>query len=176
MDAIPIFSLATSSGVFRIEADRSAFEIAHRPPGRVHVLRNDRFPHFSAAYEGPYDAILAVAQHRTGIAEWDASPEVVSDYAPDWVRHTDKRFQMRLLDAYLTARPGDSLRQMVDYFEQRHGYFMDRTVIDDLLTELVTTGQLDRLPNMDFAPAEMKGLARIAAHWGVASGERGDSD
>lgn len=165
MPTVLLFSKKTGCGVFRIETDQSTFDIKYDLPGRVYALRNDRDESFCTMHEEPYDAIRAVAEHRTGIEEWDASSEKVSDYAPDWERHPDKLFQMRLLDAYLTKRPKDSLRTIVDYFEGRHYYVLERMAIDDLLTELITTGQLDKLPSMHLAPAEMKGLSRIAKHW-----------
>ncbi|MDB5308808.1 MAG: hypothetical protein JWO38_3010 [Gemmataceae bacterium] len=165
MPTVLLFSKKTGCGVFRIETDQSTFDIKYDMPGRVYALRNDRHESFCRMSDEPYDPIRAVAEHRTGIPEWDASREKVSDYAPDWERHPDKLFQMRLLDAYLTKRPDDSLRSIVDYFKSRHSYVLERMAIDELLTELITTGQLDKLPSMHMAPAEMTELARIAAHW-----------
>src|SRR5262249_13636177 len=95
-------------------------------------------------YESPDEVTRAVAEHRTGIPEWDTSTEKVSDYAPDWERNPDKLFRMWLLDAYLPKRPDDSLRTLVDYFESRYSDVLERTEIDDLLTEPITTSQLDR--------------------------------
>lgn len=165
---IPIFSTATLSGVFLIDAPESLFQITWGGRiGAVYRLWNERDPSFVTFFENPYQAICVVAQHRTGITEWDLSTETVSDYAPDWERHVDKKFQMRLIGDFLAKRPEASMREMVDYFEHKHPYFIERSVIKSLLIELVTTGQVDKLPDFQMAPAEMARLKRIAEHWEV---------
>lgn len=103
-----------------------------------------------------------MAQHRTGIERWDWSKESVSDYAPDWTRHINNKFRMRLLDKYLERRPECSYRQLVDYFEHKHGYALDRSQIQELLEELYVTEQLDRPLNDHMTPSK---LASLIKHW-----------
>lgn len=165
IETVLIFSHRTGKGTFEIAADKAVFEIGPKSAEKLYFLVNRHYPDYRSLHATPYEAILAVSQHRIGLQEWDESPEAVSDYAADWERHSDKRFQMRLLDSYLAARPKDTMREIVDYFEGRHFYFLDRMIIEDLFVELVTTFQIEKLPSMDMAPAEMTQLKRLADNW-----------
>lgn len=172
MELVRIFSTQTLTGLFIIEAESAAFRISNQPLGNVYELRNDRFPEFARFFSHPCEAICAVSEHRTGLLEWDQSPEKVSDYAGDWVREDNKRFRMKLLTDFLDSRPGSCLRSLVDYFEVRHGYFLDRIQIRELLEELIMNGDLKELPNMHLAPAEMHMLDHFAKQWLRPTGDK----
>lgn len=164
---VPIFTTSTSFGEWSVSTDPATFEITPVTYGFPYYLTISTHPEFlRASSRGPYDLVCAVAEHRTGLMGWDASPEKVSDYVKDWTLHLDKRFQMRLLGKYLWQHSAmSSMRAVVDYFEHKHGYLMDRMVVRDLMQELIITGQLETLPSMSMAPAEMDSLLRMAKVW-----------
>lgn len=167
-----LFSLQTKLGCFTVEIDRPALaNVTYDPPGRVYVLLNDLFPGYAMPFADVYEAIKAVAGHRTGLPDWDNSPEKASDYAGDWTRHIDKRVQRRMVEAYLAARPGECMRSIVDYFERRHFYYLDRHGILKVFREMIKGGDLKRLPSMRLAPAEMSGLVRLAKQDGCDTGD-----
>jgi hypothetical protein len=159
---IPIFSTQTLTGLFTIDTDESTFAISPFPPGSVYRLRNDKFPSFARMFPEPYDAIRAVAENRIGLPEWDASSERVSDYAGDWVREDDKAFRMKMLGRFLDARPHAGMSELVQYFEYRHNYFLNRLQIEELIEELLVNGAMTKLPNMDCAQSELKSLTKLA--------------
>ncbi|WP_413431614.1 hypothetical protein [Crateriforma spongiae] len=164
---IAIFTKATALGEWCVSTDPETFTISGVTYGFPYFLTITGHPDFERVTEKEiYDHIRAVSEHRTGLAKWDSSPEHVSDYVKDWNLRLDKKFQMQLVAEYLRMHPGgSSMREMVDYFEHKHGYFMDRMLMRDLLRELVMTGQIDRLPSMSMAPSEMKSLERMAKVW-----------
>lgn len=133
MNPVILYYLKTTIGTFVVEVDLAILvtptflPIAER--GHVFALRNDLFPAFHSYYSDPLHAILAVANHNSGLPDWDNSTEVASDYAGDWGKDRDERIRMRMLDEYMKARPNDSLRAIVDYFEGRHWYYLERHAI-----------------------------------------------
>jgi len=135
--------------------------------GFPYYLTNSSHPDFERlTNEKIYELIRAVAEHRTGLPVWDASRVHVSDYVKDWTLKLDKKFQMQCVAEYLRMHPtGSSMRKMADYFEHKHGYFMHRMLVRDLLRELLMTGQIDKLPSMAMAPSEFKSLERMAKVW-----------
>ena len=162
-----IITIETALGEWCVSTDPETFKISGITYGFPYYLTITGHPDFERVTEGKiYDHIRAVAEHRTGLAEWDSSPERASDYVRDWTLRLDKKFQMHLVAEYLRMHPsGSSMRRMVDYFEHKYGYFMHRMVVLDLLRELVMTVQIDKLPSMSMAPAEMKSLERMAIAW-----------
>lgn len=125
---IAIFSMATSRGEWCVSADADTFEISAVTYGFPYYLTISGQAGFERTTDKDiYEHIQAVAQHRTGLPEWDASSERVSDNLKDWTLRLDKKFKMRLVANYLRAHSGgSSMREMVDYFEHKHGYLMDR--------------------------------------------------
>ena len=57
------------------------------------------------------------------------------------------------------------MRSLVDYFEHKHSYFLDRIKIIDLFEQLIISGGIDRIPSMRMAPSEMDGLQEVADKW-----------
>ena len=134
--------------------------------GFAYYLTNSRFPGFELSSDRKiYDLILAVAQHRTGLPDWDNSRVRVSDDTRDWTAEHDDRLLINLVAEFLRLRSHDSMRDMVDYFEHKHGYFMDRMKIKDLLQQLILTGEIAAIPSMHSAPSEMKSLQGLANKW-----------
>ena len=164
---IAIFTTETSLGEWCVSTDPDTFNISGVTYGYPYYLTISSYPDFERVTEKKiHDHIRAVAERRTGLSEWDLSSEHVSDYVKDWTLKLDKKFQMQLVSEYLRMHlTGSSMRGMVDYFEHKHGYFMDRMLVRDLLRELIMTGQIDKLPSMSMAPAEMKSLGRMAKVW-----------
>ncbi len=166
-ERIAVFTTETSLGEWCISTDPDTFAISGVTYGFLYYLTISNHPEFERVTEKKiYEHVRSVAEHRTGLPVWDASSERVSDYVKDWTLRIDKKFQMQLVAAYLYMNPsGSSMRRMVDYFEHKHGYLMDRMLVRDLLRELVMTGQIDKLPSMSMAPAEIKSLERMAKVW-----------
>ena len=164
---ISVFTKLTSLGEWCVSTDADTFAISGVTYGFPYFLTNSGHPEFERITDKkPYEHIRAVAEHRTGLPNWDISAAHVSDYAKDWTLNLDKKIQMNLVAEYLQMNPsGSSMRRMIDYFEHKHGYFMDRTLVRDLLRELIMTGQIDKLPSMTMAPAELKSLERMAKVW-----------
>lgn len=134
--------------------------------GFPYCLSNSQFPEFELTTNRMiYELVLAVAQHRTGLPEWDESGKIVSDSVKDWTREYGDRLLINLLADYLRIRPNDSMRDVVDYFEHKHGYFMDRLKIKDLVRQLMLAGEIDEIPSMQRAPSEMRDLQRLAKKW-----------
>ena len=165
MAVVQIFSTQTLMGMFVINADESIFKISYETLGCVYRLQNSRYPAFGMNHLNPSDAIRAVAEHQTGLEDWDSSNEIVSDYAGDWVREDNKLFRMKMLSAFIDTRPKASLREIVDYFEYRHSYFLDRFQIRELFEELIMNGALTNLPSMHLAPEELRKLDVFAENW-----------
>jgi len=166
-DRIPIFTLDTSIGEWCVSTVTDTFAISGVTYGFPYYLTISSYSEFELVTTGKiYDHIRAVAEHRTGLAEWDSSSEQVSDYIKDWNLQLDKKFQMQLVWEYLRMNlTGSTMRLMVDYFEHKHGYLMDRMLVLDLLRELIMTVQIGELPSMSMAPSEMKSLERMAKVW-----------
>lgn len=164
---VAIFTTETSLGEWCISTDSDTFNISAITYGFPYYLTISSHPDFEqTTIKKIYELIKAVANHRTGLPDWDSSSETVSDYAGDWTLKLDKLFQMNLVGEYLRMNPsGSSMREMVDYFEHKHGCFMDRMLVRDLLRELIMTGQIDKLPSMSMAPTEIRSLERMAKVW-----------
>lgn len=169
-DAVLLFSHRTAGGTFEVWAPHHVFRIAFARVGSPYVLTVREFPNYRTSHTTPWRAIEAVAGHRTGFPPWDWSKETASALADDWKRHEDRRFKMQVLDEYVNRFPGHSMKDIVAYFEHRHRYYFDRHVIEELFTEWIISGQIDTLPSMRNAPAEMDGLRRLAANWFADAG------
>ena len=165
MDDVLIFSKQTSVGTFEIRTPRSTFDITFQTYGQTYSLHLSSDPEFIRSYPEPYDALRAVSQHNIGHSEWDAAAESVSDYADDWTRHFDKKFKMLILGNYVDANPDASYRELIDYFEHKHSYLCDRIEIGDLLTELITTGQIDKPLDDWMVPSDLRDASEIANDW-----------
>tara|TARA_A100001391_G_scaffold41777_2_gene24059 strand:- start:286 stop:831 length:546 start_codon:yes stop_codon:yes gene_type:complete len=163
---IPLFSEKTAIGTWLVSCDRETLDISHVSHGFSYYLTNSQFPDFElVSTKDLYDLIRAVAQHRTGLEEWDGSTEAVSDYVRDWKEEYDDRLLINLTAEYLQRREGDSIREMVDYFEHKHSYMLDREKLKELLQQMMLTGEIKRLPSFDMAPSEMKSLQRLERKW-----------
>ncbi len=161
-----IFTTCTKLGKWRISTYPETFQISNVMDGLTYYLTISNYPEFERSTEkGVYEHVRAVAEHRTGLRDWDESGIRVSDYVKDWNLRLDKKFQINLVAEYLRIEADASMRQMVDYFERKYGYMIDRIILKDLLQELVITRQVDKLPSMYMAPAEMKSLEPLAKEW-----------
>lgn len=168
---IPLFSLSTTLGTWIVSTDQDTLAISHVTYGFPYYLTNTQFDGFElTTVRKIYDLIVAVAQHRTGLPEWDESPEQASDYVRDWNEEYDDRLLINLVADFLRVRQHDSMRSMVDYFEHKHSYFLNRMKIIELLEQLMLSGEVNSLPSMHMAPAEMEGLQRLAKKWLDADG------
>lgn len=164
-----LFHFDTPMGEFEIWTPQSTFELtAPLTQGCRYFLRFRGV--LLRAYSRPHDAVVDVAQHQTGFRAWDDSAFEVSDYLPDWVPHVDRRLKINLLSEYIESIPNPSIRQMVDYFEPKYGFFLDRLEIKDLYRELLLTGQTTKKLSGYLAPAELQDLVKLAESW------IGDSD
>jgi hypothetical protein len=164
-DAVLLFSHRTVVGTFEVWAPYHVFRLMFARGGSPYVLTVREFLNYQTSHTSPWQAIEAVAGHRTGFPPWDWSKETVSPLADDWKRHEDRRFQIRILDEYVNRFPGHSMRDIVAYFEHRHRYYFDRYVIEGIFTDWIISGQIDALPSMRMAPPEMDHLRRIAETW-----------
>ena len=163
---IPLFSLETSLGTWLVSTDENTFSISQVTYGFPYYLTNDGFSDFELSTDRKlYELIVAVAQHSTGLLAWDECDESVSDHVRDWTPEYDDRQLINLVAEYLRLRPNGSMRCMVDYFEHKHSYFMNRTKIKELLVQLMLTGEIEKIPSMQMAPAEMRSLKRLAKKW-----------
>ncbi len=164
-DSIRIFSHPSQFGEWCISTDPDTFKISAKTYGFSYTLTNYSVPAFTKTAEKLHQLVVCVAQHRTGLSEWDLSDDRVSDSTKDWILELDKKFLMELVGEYLRMDSDGTLRSMVDYFEHKHSYCMSRMVVRELLLELVTTGQVKKLPSDEKAPAEFKSLIAIAMRW-----------
>jgi uncharacterized protein (TIGR02996 family) len=160
--AVPlrIFSHATGCGTFAVTADWVSLLWPLPHPHLTYALGNDRFPAFSAQFRSPYDGILMVAQHRTGLPEWDASEEEAPDYARLWQRYPDANLARRLLRVFLALCPDVSMLGIVEHFEQQREPFLERFELKRVLIQLLDAGEVNRVPNMRLAPAELRSFTR----------------
>jgi hypothetical protein len=163
---IPICSLATSLGTWTVSTDAETMKVSFVTYGFPYCLTNSQFPEFELTTSRKiYDLIRAVAEHKTGLPEWDDSDEKVSDYIRDWTRHFDDRLLINLLADYLEKCPHEGMRGVVDYFEHKYSYMMDRMKIVDLMEQMIMAGEMKRLPSMDMAPSETQSLQLLAERW-----------
>ena len=65
----------------------------------------------------------------------------------------------------MDSKPDASYRELIDYFEHKHSYLLDRIEIGDLLTELITTGQIDKPLDDWMVPSELRDASDIANDW-----------
>lgn len=114
-----------------------------------------------------FDAIIAVAQHKTGVEEWDRSAFEASDYLKDWKRRVSDRTIFNFIDYWMERNPEGNLRQMVDYFEHEDTHLIDRMSIADFLKEMIVSGQMTRFPRVWMPPAEMSSVIRLAKEYGI---------
>jgi hypothetical protein len=163
---IPICSLSTSLGTWTVSTDAKTMKLSAITYGFPYYLTNSEFPDFElATSKDIYVLIRAVAEHKTGLPEWDKSDEKASDYIKKWKRHFDDRLLINLVADYLEKRPDDSMRSLIDYFEHKYSYMMDRMKIIDLIRQMMVSGEIKKLPSMDMAPAETRSLQRLAKKW-----------
>lgn len=114
-----------------------------------------------------FDAIIAVAQHKTGVEEWDHSSFEASDYLNDWKREVSDRTIFNFIDYWMERNPEGTLRQMVDYYEHEDTHLIDRMRIVGFLKEMIVSGQMTRFPRVWMPPAEMSSVIRLAKEYGI---------
>jgi len=120
----------------------------------------------------PTAPIQAVANHQTGVEEWDVSTFEAPDYLSRWKRRVPKRVVFNYLDSRMTANPDQCLRQMIDYFEHEETKLADRFKIGKFLKEMIVSGQIDRLPSDWLAPGQLMRVVLLAKKWGIPVGPR----
>jgi len=164
--SIQLFHLETDICTFHIRAPKSAFEITlHSWEGVEYHLYVGDDPGPVATYSEPYGACRAVAQHCTGYAEWDRAGIPTADYISAWKCDIDKRFKIQLISDYLDADPKGSFRGLVDYFEGKHSYILERDEVAELYRELLMTGQTNVKLSDWMVPAELSDMPEIADAW-----------
>lgn len=114
-----------------------------------------------------FEPIISVAQHQTGVSEWDESSFKASDYLKDWKREVSDRVIFNFIDYWMECRPAGTLREMVDYFEHEDTHLIDRMNIAEFLKEMILTGQMTQFPRVWMPPAEMSSVIRMAKEYGV---------
>lgn len=114
-----------------------------------------------------FESIMSVAQHQTGVSEWDESPFEAADYLKDWKREVSDRVIFNFIDYWMECRPDGTLREMVDYFEHEDTHLIDRMNIAEFLKEMILTGQMTQFPRVWMPPAEMSSVIRMAKEYGV---------
>lgn len=114
-----------------------------------------------------FEPILSVAQHRTGVSEWDESSFEASDYLKDWKREVSERVIFNFIDYWMECRPDGTLREIVDYFEHEDTHLIDRMNIVDFMKDMILTGQMTRFPRVWMPPAEMSSVIEMAKEYGV---------
>ena len=163
---IPICSLSTSLGTWTASTDAETMKVSFVTYDFPYHLTNSQFPGFELTTRKEiYDLIRAVAKHKTGLREWDESDEKASDYIRDWTPHYDDRLLINLVADYLRQCPHESMRGVVDYFEHKYSYMMERMKIVDLMEQMIMTGEMKKLPSMPMAPAETQSLIPLAKKW-----------
>lgn len=146
---ITLFSLSTELGKWSISTHKETLDISQLAYGFAYYLSNDKFPDFRLSTNREiYDLVNVVARHRTGLKVWDETNIPASDFIKDWTPEFDNRLLINLVADFLRFRPHDPMRGMIDYFEHKHSYFLDRMTISDLLRELIMNGDIDLLPSM----------------------------
>lgn len=166
MDRVSLFTMATRIGTWLISTDSSTFQITPHTYGFPYYLTISEYAGYeTSSTRDIYALVRAVANHQTGLIDWDDSSEKVSDYIRDWKIAFGDKLRMQVLGDYLQKCKNRSMRDMVDYFEHKHGYMMGRIELGDLLRDLMMTGQVTDIPSMDMAPAEMQELALLAKTW-----------
>jgi hypothetical protein len=164
---IDVFSYDAGLTTFVICTGPETFDISLIP--REHcfwLFRNDA-EEAIAKYPSPYDAVIAVAQHRTGWKEWDGCAVNVSDYILDWRSHLDDCLRVRMICEWIDRSQSPGYRGLVDYFHFRYSYVMDRMKLLKLLTDLVLSGQVKKSFTDFMTPAEFKDLAELAKRLGM---------
>lgn len=163
---IPICSLSTSLGTWTASTDAETMKVSFQTYDFPYYLTNSQFPDFELTTRKEiYVLIRAVSQHKTGLPEWDESDIKVSDYIRDWTRHFDDRLLINLVADYLEKCPHEGMRGVVDYFEHKYSYMLDRMKIVELMEQMILTGEMKKLPSMDMAPSETQSLQRLAKKW-----------
>jgi hypothetical protein len=165
MSEVLLFSKMTTLGLIEVRTSLSTFDITQKTYGQQYSLHFSFDSEFIRYFFSPYKALSAVAKHASGQSAWDSSSEAVSDYAPDWDRHISQKSKVDMLGKFATARPHASLRELVDYFEHKHPYLFDRVEINDLLCDLIATGQLNEAIDDYRVPLELRGAAELAKKW-----------
>lgn len=160
---IPICSLSTLLGTWTASTDAETMKVSFQTYDYPYFLTNSEFPEFElATRKDIYVLIRAVAQHKTGLPKWDDSDEKVSDYIRDWTPHYDDRLLINLVADYLEQCPHEGMRTVVDYFEHKYSYMMDRMKVIELMEQMILTGEMKKLPSMKMAPSETDCLRRLA--------------
>jgi hypothetical protein len=160
---VTILSLQTEAALFTVGTPPETFDISHTTFRCTYQLFADDIP--LGVYDSPFDAIRAVAGHKTGFTGWDSSTGAVSDDAGNWKRHFDDRFKIQLLANFIEARPNESYRSLVDYIHYKHPYLMSRLEIADLLDQLYLSGQCTALLATEMAPAEFSSHIALWKRW-----------
>lgn len=167
MQDVELFAKTTGIGRFVISAPQSTFNFSYVRIAQEHrlelVSQNERIR--VGTFATPFDALIAVAQHNTGLVQWDQCNEVVSDYTRDWEILFDDRLRVNVIDRYIEATDVASYRSLVEHVEMQYPYLMDRTELAECLEQLIITGQLSRFPVDYRTPAELSRVARLARQW-----------
>lgn len=163
---IPICSLSTPLGTWTASTDAVTMNVSFKTYGFPYYLTNSLFPDFKlTTTKDVYVLIRAVANHTTGLLEWDDSDEKASDYIRDWTRHFDDRLLINLVADYLEECPDEKMRGVIDYFEHKFSFMLNRVKVIELMEQLILTGEMKKLPSMDMAPSETRSLERLAQKW-----------
>ena len=166
-DLVLLYSFDTVIGDWEVQTPVKTFRFQPvKEPNEFFLFWNDSDKSVCCT-RSVSDAIIAVAQHKTGVEEWDHSSFEASDYLNDSKRAILDRTIFNFIDYWMERNPEGDLRQMVDYFEHEDTCLIDRMRIFGYLEEMIVSGQMTRFPRVGMSPAEMSSIIRLAKEYGI---------
>lgn len=166
-DLVTLYSFSTALGDWEVHTPVKTFRIQRLKTTNEFYLswRDANDP--TECHMSVFDAIKSVAQHRTGVTEWDESSFEASDYLLDWTREVSDRVIFNFMDYWMDRNSGGDLRGMVDYFEHEATHLINRMNIANFMTEMIVSGQMNRFPRVWMPPAELRSVISLAKEYGI---------
>jgi len=166
-DLVPLYSFNTVLGDWEVHTPVKTFRFQSlKQTNNFYVFWNGGEESI-ACTKSVFDAIIAVAQHKTGVEEWDHSSFEVSDYLNDWKREVSDRVIFNFINHWMDCNSEGTLREIVDYFEHEATHLIDRMNIVGFLKEMIVSGQMSRFPRVWMPPAEMSSVIELAKEYGI---------
>jgi hypothetical protein len=178
-DPVTLYSLAVKIGVLKIVAPIRVFRFSRKDERAVWLEFWGNYEPLegwpdSTSFRDAGEAKAAVECHTTSLPSWDRSG-IDFTISPEWKREVSEHVIFNHLDQWM-RRLGASLRDMTDYFERHPTGLVDRCNISEFLEQMMVSGQIDRLPSDEFAPAELDRVVSLARKMGIpVGGEPGQS-
>lgn len=167
-DLVPLYSFHTVLGTWEVHTPVRTFRIQPLKGASDFFLFWNDDEESTATTASVYDAIISVAQHATGVEEWDRSSFEAPDYLKMWKREVPKRAIYNFIDQWMERNPEGDLRQIVDYFEHEDTHLIDRMNIIEFMKDMIVTRQMYRFPRVWMPPAEMLPVVELARQWGLS--------